>query len=67
MIVLPGKNDFVDASSHIQAEFEGIRGKRGKDIYSHLTVATDTSNIRFVFDASMAVVLKKNLEEAGMF
>ena len=35
--------------------------------YSHFTNATDTTNVDFVFDASMSIVLQENLKEAGIY
>ncbi|XP_032070503.1 guanine nucleotide-binding protein subunit alpha-14-like isoform X2 [Thamnophis elegans] len=37
-----------------------------KDIYAHFTCATDTENIRFVFAAVKATILKSNLEEFNL-
>ena len=36
-----------------------------KDIFHHVTCATDTSNIQFVFNACKEIILKQNLEENG--
>jgi len=36
-----------------------------KEIFSHVTCATDTGNVRIVFDSCKDTILKKNLEESG--
>ena len=61
-----GQNNYKEASSFIRKQFEA-QNKTKREIYTHFTNATDTANVQFVFDASMAVVLKRNLEEAGIF
>lgn len=42
-----GPNTFQDASKYIESKFENLNKQRGqKDIYTHLTCATDTNNIQ---------------------
>lgn len=62
-----GKNSFRDASEYIQSEFETLNRCPRKEIYTHFTTATDTSNMQFVFDAVTDVVIKQNLEQCGLF
>lgn len=38
-----------------------------KEIYPHFTCATDTTNIRFVFEAVTDTVIRKQLRDVGMF
>lgn len=38
-----------------------------KEIYSHLTCATDTENVKFVFDAVTDIIIKENLKDCGLF
>ncbi|VDN28683.1 unnamed protein product [Gongylonema pulchrum] len=38
-----------------------------KEIYTHFTCATDTNNIRFVFDAVTDIIIKENLRQCGLF
>ncbi|XP_013389581.1 guanine nucleotide-binding protein G(i) subunit alpha-like isoform X1 [Lingula anatina] len=61
-----GKNTFDEAANYIRKKFEGL-ARTKKEIYVHYTNATDTSNINFVFDASMAVFIRQNLQDVGMF
>ncbi|CAL8086512.1 unnamed protein product [Calicophoron daubneyi] len=63
-----GLNNFEEASQYIQHRFESLSGQnKAKDIYSHFTCATDTSNIQFVFDAVTDVIIKTNLKDCGLF
>eukprot|EP01029_Cantina_marsupialis_P016324 TRINITY_DN3629_c0_g1_i2.p1 TRINITY_DN3629_c0_g1~~TRINITY_DN3629_c0_g1_i2.p1 ORF type:complete len:140 (+),score=32.36 TRINITY_DN3629_c0_g1_i2:222-641(+) len=41
------------------------RAKDSQQIYVHETCATDTSNIRHVFDSCMDIILRKNFETSG--
>nr|XP_046917471.1 guanine nucleotide-binding protein subunit alpha-14-like [Dermatophagoides farinae] len=40
--------------------------RKNKTIYSHFTCATDTENIKFVFDSVKWTVLNKNMEDFGL-
>jgi hypothetical protein len=62
----PGSNTYDEASEFIQEKYEVLKPK-GRDLYTHRTNATDTYNINVVFEASMASVLRKNLEATGLF
>ena len=41
--------------------------KEQKEIYTHFTCATDTTNIRFVFEAVTEIIIKNNLKDCGLF
>ncbi|KAJ6231793.1 guanine nucleotide-binding protein g(o) subunit alpha [Anaeramoeba flamelloides] len=59
-----GKNNFEEASEYIKSKFlEKIKDKEQK-IYTHFTCATDTTNVRFVFDAVKDILLQ-NITEFG--
>ncbi|CAH8493157.1 unnamed protein product [Schistosoma mattheei] len=63
-----GGNNYEEASEYIRSCFENSNTRSGpKDIYSHFTCATDTSNIQFVFDAVTDVIIKNNLKDCGIF
>jgi hypothetical protein len=36
-----------------------------RQIYNHVTCATDTSNVRVVFDACKDIILRQNLASSG--
>ncbi|RXM33550.1 Guanine nucleotide-binding protein G(o) subunit alpha [Acipenser ruthenus] len=44
-----GPNVYEDAAAYIQAQFESKNRSPNKEIYCHLTCATDTNNIQVVF------------------
>ncbi|EAT39145.1 AAEL009037-PA, partial [Aedes aegypti] len=63
-----GSNTYEEASSYIRMKFENLNKRKDqKEIYTHLTCATDTSNIQFVFDAVSDVIIKNNLKDCGLF
>jgi GTPase SAR1 family protein len=37
-----------------------------KSIFSHVTCATDTGNVKFVFNAVVAIILEENLKASGL-
>ncbi|XP_012535052.1 guanine nucleotide-binding protein G(i) subunit alpha isoform X1 [Monomorium pharaonis] len=62
-----GANTYEECSSYIQMRFENLnKRKEQKQIYTHFTCATDTSNIQFVFDAVTDVIIKNNLSNCGL-
>jgi len=63
-----GNNTYEDAASYIRLKFENLNKRRDqKEIYTHFTCATDTTNIQFVFDAVTDVIIKNNLKDCGLF
>ena len=63
-----GENNYNDAGHYIQEKFENLNKKKDtKEVYPHFTCATDTTNIQFVFDAVTDVIVKKNLQECGLY
>lgn len=65
---LQGSNTYEEASSYIRMKFENLNKRKDqKEIYTHLTCATDTNNIQFVFDAVTDVIIKNNLKDCGLF
>jgi len=49
-------------------KFENLNKRKDqKEIYTHLTCATDTNNVKFVFDAVTDVIIKNNLKQIGLF
>ena len=65
---LAGSNTFEEAAAYIQMQFESLNKKKDtKEIYTHFTCATDTTNVQFVFDAVTDVIIKNNLKDCGLF
>lgn len=64
----PGPNTYEDASNYIKAQFQDLNMKKGvKEIYAHMTCATDTKNIEIVFNAVTDIIIKENLKDCGLF
>lgn len=54
-----GPNTFEDASNYIKFQFLDLNMRKDvKDIYSHMTYAADSQNVKFVFDAGTDVIIK---------
>jgi len=58
-------NDYEHAAAYIEAQFI-VRNKQNKKIYTHLTCATDTSNIQAVFNAVKDIIVSDSLKEAQL-
>ncbi|XP_062409648.1 guanine nucleotide-binding protein subunit alpha-14-like [Sardina pilchardus] len=56
------KHDAESAQRFILKMYEQQDPDRQKSLYSHFTCATDTENIRFVFNAVKHTILQNNLE-----
>jgi hypothetical protein len=55
---ISGPNTYDDASEHIRLKFEDLnRRKDTKEIYTHFTCATDTSNIQVNNQGDWQVVM----------
>jgi len=61
-----GENNFDQAATYIQVQFENLNRHPEKMIYTHFTCATDTTNVQFVFDAVSDVILTKVLGDLGL-
>lgn len=66
---ISGTNTYEEAAAYIQLQFENLNKRKDgqKEIYTHFTCATDTNNIRFVFDAVTDIIIKENLRQCGLF
>lgn len=62
-----GKDEYNEASEYIQAQFVAQNKSEQKEIYCHLTCATDTQNVQFVFDAVTDVIITNNLRASGLY
>ncbi|PSN50965.1 Guanine nucleotide-binding protein G(o) subunit alpha, partial [Blattella germanica] len=58
--------EYGEAAAYIQAQFEAKNKSTTKEIYCHMTCATDTNNIQFVFDAVTDVIIANNLRGCGL-
>uniref|UniRef100_A0A6E8VMY0 G protein alpha o subunit n=1 Tax=Anopheles coluzzii TaxID=1518534 RepID=A0A6E8VMY0_ANOCL len=62
-----GGQEYGEAAAYIQAQFEAKNKSTSKEIYCHMTCATDTNNIQFVFDAVTDVIIANNLRGCGLY
>lgn len=63
-----GPNTYDDASNYIKSQFLELNMKKGvKEIYCHMTCATDTKNVEIVFNAVTDIIIKENLKDCGLF
>jgi len=61
-----GGLDFDKASAFITEKFKSLnKSAEQKQVYPHITCATDTQNIKFVFNAVKNIILHKALEGSG--
>eukprot|EP01100_Stratorugosa_tubuloviscum_P004747 TRINITY_DN219_c1_g1_i2.p1 TRINITY_DN219_c1_g1~~TRINITY_DN219_c1_g1_i2.p1 ORF type:complete len:358 (-),score=139.95 TRINITY_DN219_c1_g1_i2:119-1192(-) len=61
-----GGTDFQTASSFVKEKFSSLnKDTTAKHVYAHLTTATDTSNVRFVFSAVQDMILHEALDASG--
>jgi GTPase SAR1 family protein len=61
-----GKADYDTAIEFITDEFCKCNEQDHKAIYPHVTNATDTGNVRHVFDAVKDIVLRQALDSSGL-
>lgn len=62
----PEQNNDLDAAiKWITDQFLAKRKTAQKEIYTYVTTATDSKNVKAVFDVCRSVILKKNLLQAG--
>lgn len=60
-----GPNEPGPASDFIRAQFQSqSEGKR--TVYTHVTVATDSSNIQLVFTAVRQMLMERNVKDTGL-
>jgi GTPase SAR1 family protein len=58
--------DFKAASEYFKAKFLAKSKNKSKSIYPHVTCATDTTNVAFVFNAVIAIILEQNMKSSGL-
>lgn len=61
-----GNDDWQAAAHWIAEKFQEQNKNRSKQIYSHVTCATDTGNVRFVFNAVKDIILNQALAMSGL-
>lgn len=61
-----GDNTYESGVEWLQEQFEFKNRNPEKQIYTHVTCATDTNNISAVFNAVKDIIIRKSLNEAGL-
>jgi len=61
-----GPQEFLSASLFIQNKFTSQNDNGRKQIYPHLTCATDTNHVKVVFNAVKDIILHRALDESGL-
>jgi len=61
-----GENTYEAAGEYIKAQFEAKNLSEGKDIYTHLTCATDRDQTKLVFDTVTQIIINISIKEAGL-
>jgi len=58
-------NDYDDGIEYFLNKFLAVNKTPTKDIYHHVTCATDSENVRVIFNATKDIILRSNLEGSG--
>jgi GTPase SAR1 family protein len=61
-----GDDSYEAGVEFLQEQFESKNRNPDKQIYVHVTCATDTDNISAVFNAVKDIIIRKSLNEAGL-
>lgn len=56
-----GGCDYLTASKFLEDKFKSVNNSPTKSIYTHITTATDTENIRFVFNAVKDIIIEASI------
>ncbi|KAJ3086117.1 guanine nucleotide-binding protein subunit alpha, partial [Phlyctochytrium bullatum] len=61
-----GGGDYDSACDYILNRFVSLNQSDQKQIYTHFTCATDTSQIKFVMAAVNDIIIQANLRDCGL-
>jgi hypothetical protein len=61
-----GDNSYNSVTEWIKNRFLSLNKNPNRKIFTHLTCATDTGNIKTVLDAVQRVVLQVTLQQSGL-
>jgi len=61
-----GGNTMAECAAYTKKEFLKRNKNESKSIYNHVTTAIDTSNVKFVFNAVVGMILEENLKSSGL-
>lgn len=57
--------DYEDGCAYFRRKFQEMNKQTERQIYSHVTCATDTSNFRAVFNSCRDTIMRNSLKESG--
>lgn len=61
-------NDYEDGVTYFREKFLGQnKSPEKRDVFVHVTCATDTAVMRFVFNAAKEIILQENLKNNGFY
>ncbi len=60
-----GGCNYDSATAFIRQQFEGLNKSDTKQVYTHFTCATDTNNIKFIFNAVRDIILQTILRQSS--
>jgi len=58
-------NDYDEGIEYFKQKFLEVNKSTGKQIFTHVTCATDKGNVQAVFNACKEIILRDNLQGAG--
>jgi hypothetical protein len=61
-----GPNTYEACTEYLKQLFLKQIRPGGMPCYAHVTTATDTNNVKFVFNAIVNIVLEENMRSSGM-
>ena len=59
------EHSYEDGVNYFKDKFLEVNTNPNRTIYSHVTCATDTANVRVVFDACKDIILRESLSSGG--
>ena len=60
-----GDNSYEDGVNYFVEKFMSLSKSSDREIYQHVTCATDTANVKVTLDACKDIILRKGLESSG--
>merc|ERR1711991_45560 len=61
-----GGLEYTAASEFLQHKFKKLNRRTGREIYAHITCATDTENVRVVFNAVKETLITRAMRSGGV-
>jgi len=61
-----GKDTYDESAKYMKDVFESKNKTQTKQVYTHVTCATDTDNVAAVFNAVKDIIIRQSLGQAGL-